>query len=182
MCEIWSPDGRNIAISHPDGLYVFNADGTNVRKPSGVSYPGLLGWSPDSKNILLIDGAKGGGIKEINLETGQEQYLLLNQGYMYWASISPQDGSIAFLRIYGGKGMQVLYIAGADGSNPVPLARMGHYVLKPWGWSADGKWLLLGLITPDNLYDMKMENVLVNPQTCEIVPLAIQGEIQSWVP
>jgi Tol biopolymer transport system component len=181
----WSPDGTQISFVRADGFYVFNADETGLQKvvDSGTSYD-ELGWLPDGKSLLFLGLSWPRQIRELDLATFAIRDVLPEQATsdIIWASISPFDGKIAFVKSYGGNGMEILYTVNADGSNLIPLARMGHRGFKPQGWSADGNWLLLGMINMDNLYDMKMENALVNPQTCEIVPLAIQGEIQSWVP
>jgi TolB protein len=45
----WSPDGRSIAFTGKDSIYIMNADGTNQRKLAAGSKPK---WSPDGKFIV----------------------------------------------------------------------------------------------------------------------------------
>lgn len=56
----WSPDGKRIAYTSDDALWVMNADGTNARKlsehPSGNSEPR---WSPDGTRIAFYSRRRG---------------------------------------------------------------------------------------------------------------------------
>ena len=66
----WSPDGKTIAFSSGDaqkdgiGLYLMDADGTNVRRIDEVSGTGWsfarLDWSPDGKSIAATAGMDSG--------------------------------------------------------------------------------------------------------------------------
>jgi Tol biopolymer transport system component len=50
----WSPDGKRIAFSRSDGIYVMNADGTGAHKlvtNNNTDLSGEATWSPDGKKI-----------------------------------------------------------------------------------------------------------------------------------
>ncbi len=50
----WSPDGKKIAFMGGDGIYVMDADGTNIQRlthrPGNVGHPD---WSPDGSKIVF---------------------------------------------------------------------------------------------------------------------------------
>ena len=50
----WSPDGKKIAFMGGDGIYVMDADGTNIQRlthrPGDVGHPD---WSPDGSKIVF---------------------------------------------------------------------------------------------------------------------------------
>ena len=63
----WSPDGRRLAFvggagDGPDGLYVVDADGSNLIEV-GDADAGLIDWSPDGEWIAYwrLDPAIGDG-------------------------------------------------------------------------------------------------------------------------
>jgi hypothetical protein len=46
-------------------------------------------------------------------------------------------------------------------------------------WSPDGQWLIVSVVEPYK----PTSPVLVNPFTCQLIPLAeVKGEIQQWIP
>jgi len=56
----WSPDGRQIAFfsrrDNSTGIYLMNADGSDVRKVKNVENPGGLDWSPDGTQLAYNAG------------------------------------------------------------------------------------------------------------------------------
>ncbi len=42
---LWSPDGRDIAIATPSGIFLTSADGKNTKQVDAQTATGLLGWS-----------------------------------------------------------------------------------------------------------------------------------------
>jgi Tol biopolymer transport system component len=67
----WRPNGRHIATwgevvgtqdeDGPPGLYIVDADGTNVRRLAGVANPVGIEWSPDGRQLAFVnpDGIDG---------------------------------------------------------------------------------------------------------------------------
>jgi len=99
------------------------------------------------------------------------------------ASISPDGSEISFFDNVD-KTTSGLYIARLDdGSNRrlVALIRMDVYTEQQMGvdtpvWSPDGKWLAVSIfgVNPN-----RPTAALVNPQTCQIVPLQLLGQLVS---
>ena len=57
----WSPDGKRIAFTRLDDLYVMNADGSHVRKiVSGPGHELYPAWSPDGRTIAFASTPAGG--------------------------------------------------------------------------------------------------------------------------
>lgn len=81
---LWSPDGQRIAFARQDGLYVMDADGSNIvqlheergsiRKPLNLG----MSWSPDSKRIAFSAsrGGTDGPLHIINVDgTGLRTFV-----------------------------------------------------------------------------------------------------------
>ena len=50
----WAPDGKSIAFTDHEKLYVMDADGSNLKKLTDNPGPNWEpGWSPDSKQIVF---------------------------------------------------------------------------------------------------------------------------------
>ncbi|MEP6592547.1 MAG: helix-turn-helix domain-containing protein [Acidobacteriota bacterium] len=78
-----SPDGDRIAFdSDRDGergVYVADADGTNVRRISGDGFAAIPSWSPDGKTIAFVRGEDGHpkvwNLWTTDIESGQTRRL-----------------------------------------------------------------------------------------------------------
>lgn len=78
-----SPDGDRIAFdSDRDGergVYVADADGTNVRRISGDGFAAIPSWSPDGKTIAFVRGEEGHpkvwNLWTTDIESGQTRRL-----------------------------------------------------------------------------------------------------------
>lgn len=80
----WSPDGRYLAFiqrpfalarNAPGNLVVRSVGGDHLRQlplPIFVGTGGYLGWTPDSKSVLV---ASGGGVFRMDLQTGETHRL-----------------------------------------------------------------------------------------------------------
>jgi DNA-binding winged helix-turn-helix (wHTH) protein/Tol biopolymer transport system component len=71
---LWAPDGRSIALTRDDGLYLANLDGTNSRKVASLpDAPIYLAWSPDGKRIrfsVADPKTNGTNLWQADLSTG----------------------------------------------------------------------------------------------------------------
>lgn len=127
---VWSPDGTRIVFfsrrqgSTRDHIFVVNADGTGERQltndDSNNTFPS---WSADGGRIMFTsdrDGPGREGIFVMDAEGSSVTRLLpgLRAGFARW---SPDGTRLAI--IAGEFPDTRIYIAGADGSNPVRLTR-----------------------------------------------------------
>jgi Tol biopolymer transport system component len=94
----WSPDGKKIALVNEGGLYVINANGTNLRLVT--SLPGALDpkWSPDGRQIALYKdfdiwtiNSDGTGLKNLTNTSIRDFY-----GIELAPSWSPDSSRIVF--------------------------------------------------------------------------------------
>jgi Tol biopolymer transport system component len=83
--NLGSPQGNG-------GIYLMNADGSNLRELRAGSQPG---WSPDGKLIAFIDHWKGGAIQSMNSDGSGLQNLGVRGNSPTW---SPDAGQLAFNR------------------------------------------------------------------------------------
>lgn len=137
----WSPDGSRIAfvqdcrlpgrLSSCYHIVVANADGTDrldlTPSDSGKGYSPLdsfVDWSPDGSKIAY---SKPGEIYLVSTDASNGEFLM--EGIM--PDWSPDGTKIAYVKAGTG-----IYVANADGSNPVRLTE--GYECDP-DWSPDGE-------------------------------------------
>jgi hypothetical protein len=81
----WSPDGKSIAaltFESPSEIILVNSSDLSTRRTLGHDSSGRLQWSPDSRNILILDrGLCGvvtgyfGTLQVLDIETGQRKTI-----------------------------------------------------------------------------------------------------------
>jgi TolB protein len=171
-----SPDGRLIYFNsnrssdpatfsrgtmdrdHNHEIYTMTLDGGDVRRvtdlPDWDTYPTV---SPDGRQLLWRRIAPTGGKSEsgrnsevfwMDLETGEQKNLTANQAYDGWPAWSPDGKRIAFASNRANSEFEAfdIYVAEADGSNPVRVT-FGDGIEGRGSWtkpsfSADGKRIL----------------------------------------
>jgi WD40 repeat protein len=165
----WSPDGKTIAFSSGDaekgiGLYLMDADGTDVRRIDEVSGTGWaflqLDWSPDGKSIVATAGmdswdiwvfaADGSGETKVS-DVPVDPAVPMDQLFPAYAP----DGTLAWSGGASPPGGLVLL---EEGGVPAPLA--GFDALD--AWSPDG--LLIATTTstaPGDLIIIDREGAIV---------------------
>lgn len=157
----WSPDGRQIAYSSDNSLWVMHADGTNARKltehPSGHAEPC---WSPDGKRIAFYSRRRGWDqIWTVSLEGGEVKQILKGNWDADDAVWSPDSTWLAFCSIRESDLMtRGVYIIPSDGGDEVLISPPGCWSGAPH-FSPDGRTLAY-LSDQDNwfhiyLYELK---------------------------
>jgi TolB protein len=147
----YSPDGRLVAVTRLDGIWVRRADGSHGRQltrrhPQG--YDNSPSWSPDGRRVVFDRGRprRGGGVRRglwlVAADTGRARSLLLapsGEGAPEW-TIGAADWSPDGRRIAFGFGAERLMTIGSDGTK---LRRLGSRMLRGRDphWSPDGRRL-----------------------------------------
>ena len=159
----------------------------NLFRGTSVYIKYLLGWLSDGSGLLYgVEVREGTALKILNLASGMITNLFTaNTGSL--ASISPDGNEIAFFDNID-KTTSGLYVARLDDSSNrrlVALIRVDvltepQMVIGIPVWSPDGKWLAVNIISLGKA-QAEVAAALVNPQTCQIIPLPITGEVDSWI-
>ena len=140
----WSPDGSRIVFENDGsdrtlrGLFVMNADGTEMLKVADGGYPT---WSPDGSRLAFIAVGPGGrtdiysvavdGTELINLTSSPHRY----EGLPAW---SPDGSKIAFVSSFDGESQ--VFVMEADGSEPRVVSTVENEGVGGYSpsWSPDG--------------------------------------------
>ncbi len=134
----WSPDGAKMVLSClPPASYdvcTMDAEGSNLTQlttKSGYEEPN---WSPDGTKIAFTGS---GGIHTMNPDGSNQTRVTAGGDQGDW---SPDGTKIAYTRYPSGQSHSDIYIANADGSNPVNLtARISNTSNEAVpAWSPDG--------------------------------------------
>ncbi len=151
----YSPDRKKIAFnSNRDGfpaIYLMNADGSDLRKISNdLLDSGSASWSADGTKIRF--GAKD-GIYEVNID-GSGLTKLLN----VLGTLSPDGKKIVMIKslIAGSQAGVEIFVANADGSNPIRLTNNHSLDVDP-SWSPDGRRIVFTCF-PDGFVEGESNN------------------------
>ena len=144
--------------SHNHEIYTMTPEGGDVRRVTD-----LIDWdtypvpSPDGSQLLWRRVEPTGGKSEsgrnsevfwMNLTTGEQRNVTANQAYDGWPAWSPDGKRIAFASNRANAAFEAfdIYVANADGSNPVRVTfGDGDQGLGSWtkpSFSADGQRIL----------------------------------------
>lgn len=188
---LWSPDEIRIAFrraesptSYPN-IYIINPDGTGTQKiteQTGDYY--LLGWLPDGSALFFTELTRAGyTLKKLELASGTLSDFFAPKGGTIDAIAS--DGNEVVFHELIDETSQGLYISRPDGSDRRLIASAslsifpGSWSFGQAKWSPDGKWLAIVIyITTANA--AKTSIVLVNPATCQIIPLPYTDDVLAW--
>jgi hypothetical protein len=163
----WSPDGRRIAFSRPEGddwydLYVVQAGGSGLRRivrdrtDRGVFPAGQLTWAPDGRRVAFtVPGEAGGAGSAIAVvgADGRGRRRLTRPGAASDSrpTWSPDGRWIAFVRDAGGCGRPNgvcgrLFLVSSDGRRlrRLPTGSTDGVIGRP-SWSPDGRRLAFAL-------------------------------------
>ncbi len=158
----WSPDGKQIAVARNiyekkggkgerkgSGIYVMDADGSNVKRVGGGPAEDLFtqpAWSPDRRKIAYcrcpanIPGDKW-AVWVMDVD-GQNRKMLHSQSDGNGLDWSPDGSKIAFT-YKEDSSVRHIYVMNADGTNPKKLTRIGKRYFGPV-WSPDGTKIAFG--------------------------------------
>ncbi len=150
----WSPDGRQLVISHANGLDIVDADGNNRRFLTSGFEPA---WSPDGSKILFVNRPLSSAwtLHTIRPDGTEARVLIANLfqayeivGYPDW---SPDGGRIVFLA--NDFANQDIFMANSDGTGVHDfagdcggLSPQGCSSITSMAWSPDGSKIVYGAI------------------------------------
>jgi Tol biopolymer transport system component len=103
---------------------------------------------------------------------------------VYGTALSADGQWVAFQEHEFGRDAPWISVARLDGSERRLITRMdGRWLSMNPVWSPDGKWLLISVLDTQDWSRAFGVNVLVNPTTCEVIPLpGLDGVIKKWIP
>ncbi len=130
---VWSSDGKQIALSGPQGIFVANADGSNLTKIVPGSSSGPPAWSHDGQQIAY---SGFGRITSVDPTGANPQSLYeFNYGNVLTVAWSP-DGKQMLLEVSAssGNGMVLLDIA----TKKVGLLVNASVDFSPGAWQPGG--------------------------------------------
>ena len=161
---VYSPDGTRLAFlqttndEHTPELVVSSADGRDpIVVTSGMTGIGYLGWSPDSRRLVVISG--DGQLLEFDAVRGAQPTTVLEgiavgDGYnIDLADLFRPPNGEEILQIYAGPDGNGLYRRPLDGGAPIAVLTakdtpfpFDH--LENASWSPDGSRIVFGLVPP----------------------------------
>ena len=158
-----SPDGRVICFSYRKqgtaGLYVMNADGTNVRTlVDSFDVRGAASWSPDGEWVAVAaNQGDGSRLFKVPLDGGQPVRLLDTLSFNpVW---SPDGRFIVYSEQQGGGAFQVKAISPDKASVPLPALEVGYTIATPYRFMPNGKALITleGSLGAQNFFWVDLE-------------------------
>ncbi|MDX6612502.1 MAG: hypothetical protein QOD75_1688 [Blastocatellia bacterium] len=178
VAPVWSPDGTRIAFvsraPNAYGLYVMNADGSNISRLTDSNQDQSPTWSPDGTRIAF-GGSRNSdpyGILVVNSD-GTNLKRLSNGNLPSW---SPDEVSIAFNGAFG------FMIMNADGTNirSIPLPGLPFGAMQ-FRWSPDGtKLAFTGL--ENGSFGRSIYTVSPDGTGLTKIPNSSGGQSPAWSP
>lgn len=150
--QAWSPDGGQLVFASFDGIYVMDADGTDVRQVTRYEgehacYDLDPSWSPDGSTIVFAVTCEGGseGLWTVGVD-GSGRGLLVSGDYErddYRSPVWSPDGTrVAFVKTDwatdGAIANADVYTVNADGTDPTRVVN-GVAFDRSIAWSPDGR-------------------------------------------
>ena len=157
----WSPDGEQIAFvwtkGDTGGLYVVNADGSNIQQLTTGDAGVGTAWSPDGSKIAYSQqDSDNWNIYVINADGSDQQTLANGSGHEVWPMFSP-DGSTIVYSVFGNDSPPAIVVANADGTHPSTITgdQSGWFGI----WSHDGQQIvfLSNRDGSDEIYSMNAD-------------------------
>jgi Tol biopolymer transport system component len=138
---VWSPDEAHIAVmndGNPGGLYVMDADGSNVRVLLDEYSETGVAWSPDGTRLAYEDGSgliwvapmDGSAPSEIGTPLPASRAdALLSQSDLIW---SPDASQVAFRDIGFRSGGDVVTVSALDAHGSAEATRIDELTYRSW--------------------------------------------------
>ena len=143
----WSPDGRSIAFVRvsEEGRTLITVPALGGAERKLLTSPRLsaVDWSPDGKQLAVVDSSSPDGLSEIYLvspDTGEKKRLMPTPAQFNGdrgAKFSPDGRWVAFTRS-ANFAVDDVYVAPATGGEPRRLTHDGHQ-LAGITWTSDGR-------------------------------------------
>ncbi len=183
---LWSPDGGSLAFirSAQADIYILHLYTDSLQQvTSHGEYEGLVGWEPDGTGIYFtLPADKRVTLMFKDLLTGIEHSLFsFDSTRGGEAAISPDGTRVAYLERVPGELAAGLFVSLMDHSQRQLILQLGELFLSNPLWSGEGDWILV-TVHPPYIFLPRQIPALINPQTCELVPLPrFNGQVFSWV-
>jgi serine/threonine protein kinase len=141
-----SPDGRLICFSYRKqgtaGLYVMNADGTNVRTlVDSFDVRGAASWSPDGQWVAVAAN-QGGGTRLFKVPLGGGPPVRLLDTLSFNPIWSPDGRFIVYSEQRGGGAFQVKAVTPDKAPVPFPALQVLYTIATPYRFMPNGKALI----------------------------------------
>jgi TolB protein len=132
----WSPDAKRLAFVNPRGLYVANADGSNLQRLASTAHPNAAvadpSWSPDGRRLAYDVGGLHPSVFVVDADGSGRHRIASGQA----PSWSPDGRLIAFES--GPIGEWQLFVVSPNGHGLRRLTNMGSVQSEMPSWSPDG--------------------------------------------
>jgi Tol biopolymer transport system component/tRNA A-37 threonylcarbamoyl transferase component Bud32 len=150
---VWARDGKSI-IFESDRLYRVDASGD--RPPEPIEIAGLQSKAPAvaPKGNRLAFVRFNDDLDIFRLEEGRSEPVLASSATEEAPDYSPDGRRIAFSSTRGGSSYDEVWLANADGSNPMQLTQgPGKWQSSP-AWSPDGRQIAFDSQEADSHWDI----------------------------
>ena len=168
---VWSPDGRQIAVSREDmsgsgtAIWVLDADGSNETQIAAGRDPS---WSPDGTQIAFIRYDSGGlQIWTVSPDGSNERRLTQGSHDCMYPTWSPDGRQLAFEYDHD----SVAIVDAGGGGSPRTVVAKGSWNLS---WSPDGQTLVIAP-SGEGLWSVGVDG-------SGLTQIASNGTQPSWQP
>jgi Tol biopolymer transport system component len=143
----WSPDGRWIAFrgqaSSMDqpaiGIYLVSPDGSRQRTVlSAADFPGILTWSPDSRQIAYTHGQQSPTLTVVDIDTSRTRNLETGGRLPSDPVWSPDGSRLLFLWQASDRASVGVGVVNADGTAFRDFSATADQIISA-AWSPDGQ-------------------------------------------